>query len=55
MKLTYEDKLNIYKLKKNGMPWTRICQEYKVAVSHLNYMELARKENISSQLRPSPP
>ncbi len=38
MKLSYDDKLDIYQLKKDGVSWSRIKQEYKVAISNLKYM-----------------
>ena len=38
MKLTDEDKLKIYKLRKNGIAWTQLSQKYDVNSSHLKYM-----------------
>lgn len=38
MILTHEDKLEIYQLRKKGVSWSRIRQEYKVTVSNLKYM-----------------
>ncbi|WP_438478051.1 IS3 family transposase [Streptococcus pluranimalium] len=38
MKLSYEDKLTIYKLKKQGMPWTKIGKLYDVNISNIKYM-----------------
>ncbi|MFV8214115.1 fucose isomerase, partial [Streptococcus pluranimalium] len=33
MKLSYEDKLEIYKLKKNGWSWVNLSQIYKVTIA----------------------
>lgn len=38
MKLTYEDKLTIYDLIKQGLSWTQIRQKYDVNPSNLRYM-----------------
>ncbi|MFZ7334606.1 IS3 family transposase [Streptococcus pluranimalium] len=38
MKLSYKDKLEIYELRKNGMPLPRISQQYDVHISNLRYM-----------------
>lgn len=38
MILTHEDNLEIYQLRKKGVSWSRIRQEYKVTVSNLKYM-----------------
>ena len=38
MKLTYEDKLTIYDLKKQGLSWTQIRKKYDVNPSNLRYM-----------------
>lgn len=38
MKLSYEDKLEIYKLKKNGWSWVNLSQIYKVTIANLTYM-----------------
>ncbi|HGC8953114.1 TPA: IS3 family transposase, partial [Streptococcus agalactiae] len=38
MKLSYEDKLDIYVLRKSGVPWSQISQRYHVRISNLNYM-----------------
>ena len=38
MKLTYEDKLTIYDLIKQGLSWTQIRQKYDVNPSNLLYM-----------------
>ncbi|MCS4488581.1 transposase [Streptococcus sp. SQ9-PEA] len=38
MKLTYEDKLEIYKLRKQGVSWSQICNQFDVNVSELKYM-----------------
>lgn len=38
MKLTYEDKLTIYGLIKQGLSWTQIHQKYDVNLSNLRYM-----------------
>lgn len=38
MKLSYDDKLKIYELKKNGLSWSQISQHYKVNPSNLQYM-----------------
>ena len=38
MKLTYEDKLTIYDLIKQGLSWTQIRKKYDVNPSNLRYM-----------------
>lgn len=38
MKLSYEDKLEIYELRKRGERWSRISHLYDVRVSNLKYM-----------------
>ncbi|NKZ20145.1 IS3 family transposase, partial [Streptococcus ovuberis] len=38
MKLSYEDKLTIYHLKKQGMTWTKIGKLYDVNISNIKYM-----------------
>ncbi|HGD4137041.1 TPA: IS3 family transposase, partial [Streptococcus agalactiae] len=38
MKLSYEDKLEIYELRKIGMSWPQISQRYDVRISNLKYM-----------------
>ncbi len=38
MKLSYEDKLTIYNLKKQGMPWIKIGKLYDVNISNIKYM-----------------
>ncbi len=38
MKLSYEDQLTIYKLKKQGMTWTKIGKLYDVNISNIKYM-----------------
>uniref|UniRef100_UPI003F5ECFE1 IS3 family transposase n=1 Tax=Streptococcus iniae TaxID=1346 RepID=UPI003F5ECFE1 len=38
MKLSYEDKLEIYELKKSGVSWTNLSQTYKVTIANLTYM-----------------
>lgn len=38
MKLSYEDKLKIYELKKKGLSWSQISQHYKVNPPNLQYM-----------------
>ncbi len=38
MKLSYEDKLGIYKLRKSGVSWPQISQRYGVCTSNLKYM-----------------
>lgn len=38
MKLSYEDKLEIYELRKIGMSWSQISQRYDVRISNLKYM-----------------
>lgn len=38
MRLSYEDKLDIYQLRQNGFSWSRIKQRYKVNISNLKYM-----------------
>lgn len=38
MKLSYEDKLTIYNLKKQGMKWTKIGKIYDVNISNIKYM-----------------
>ncbi|MFU2206758.1 fucose isomerase, partial [Streptococcus pluranimalium] len=37
MKLSYKDKLEIYELRKNGMSWPWISQQYDVHISNLTY------------------
>ncbi|WP_438839039.1 IS3 family transposase [Streptococcus pluranimalium] len=38
MTLSYEDKLTIYNLKKQGMTWTKIRKLYDVNISNIKYM-----------------
>ncbi len=38
MKLSYEDKLEIYKLKKNDLSWVNLSQIYTVTIANLTYM-----------------
>ena len=38
MKLTYENKLKIYELRKNGMSWSQLNQKCGVSLSNLKYM-----------------
>lgn len=38
MKLSYKYKLNIYGLKKQGIPWSQISENYGVKISNLKYM-----------------
>ncbi|SEP79462.1 Transposase and inactivated derivatives, partial [Streptococcus equinus] len=38
MKLTYEDKLEIYKLRKQGVSWPELSQTYDVNSANLRYM-----------------
>ena len=38
MKLTYEDKLGIYKLRKQGVSWPQLGQTYDVNPRNLRYM-----------------
>lgn len=38
MKLSYEDKLEIYELRKRGVLWSQISQRYDVRMSNLKYM-----------------
>ncbi|VEE21071.1 transposase [Streptococcus equinus] len=38
MKLTYEDKLEIYQLRKQGMSWPQLGQTYDVNPRNLRYM-----------------
>ena len=38
MKLSYEDKLEIYKLRKSGVSWVNLSQIYKVTIANLTYM-----------------
>ncbi len=38
MTLSYEDQLTIYKLKKQGMTWTKIGKLYDVNISNIKYM-----------------
>ncbi|WFM79106.1 IS3 family transposase [Streptococcus pluranimalium] len=38
MKLSYKDKLEIYELRKNGISWPWISQQYDVNISNLTYM-----------------
>ncbi len=59
MKLSYEDKLTIYKLKKQGMPWIKIGKLYDVNISNIKYMvrlmtrygiEIVKKSKIDTIL-----
>lgn len=59
MKLSYDDKLEIYQLRKNGVSWSQIRQAYPVTVSNLKYMvrlmdrygvEIIRKSKNTSYL-----
>ena len=38
MKWSYQDKLEIYKLRKEGLSWSRLKQRYGVQLSNLKYM-----------------
>lgn len=38
MKLSYEDKLTIYDLRKQGLSWSQLSQQYNVQISNLRYM-----------------
>ncbi len=38
MKLSYEDKLEIYELRKSGVSWVNLSQIYKVTITNLTYM-----------------
>lgn len=38
MKLSYDDKLRIYELRKNGMSCSQLSQQYDIQVSNLKYM-----------------
>lgn len=38
MKLSYEDKLEIYQLRKQHVSWSQICRQFDVNVSGLKYM-----------------
>ncbi|MFI3107343.1 transposase, partial [Streptococcus suis] len=38
MKLSYEDKLEIYELRKSGVSWVNLSQIYKVTIANLTYM-----------------
>lgn len=38
MKLSYEDKLEIYELRKSGVSWSQLSQTYDVGSSNLKYM-----------------
>lgn len=38
MKLTYEDKLEIYKLRKQGVSWTQLGQTYDLNPRNLRHM-----------------
>ncbi len=38
MKLSYEDKLEIYELRKSGWSWVNLSQIYKVTIANLTYM-----------------
>jgi len=38
MKLSYDDKLKLYELRKNGMTWSQLSQAYDIQISNLNYM-----------------
>ncbi len=50
MKLTYEDKPEIYKLRKNGMSWLQLSQDYNVNPLLDGY----NSEIIAYQLSTSP-
>ena len=38
MKLSYDDKLKLYELRKNGMTWSQLSQAYDIQIFNLNYM-----------------
>ena len=38
MKLSYEDKVEIYQLRQSGWPWSQLCQKFGVNQSNLKYM-----------------
>lgn len=38
MKLSYENKLELYALRKNGMSWSQISETYDVSLSTLKYL-----------------
>lgn len=38
MKLSYEDKLRIYELRKNGVSCSQLSQQYDIQISNLKYM-----------------
>ncbi|MGT2743936.1 IS3 family transposase, partial [Streptococcus phocae subsp. phocae] len=38
MKLSYENKLELYALRKNGVSWSQISETYDVSLSTLKYL-----------------
>ena len=38
MKLSYEDKVEIYQLRQSGWPWSQLCQKFGVNQSNIKYM-----------------
>lgn len=38
MKLSYEDKLNLYELRNKGLTWSQLSQAYDIQISNLKYM-----------------
>ena len=38
MKLTYEDKIEIYQLRKQGKSLKKLSQKYDIAVSNIKYL-----------------
>ncbi|RHB81677.1 IS3 family transposase, partial [Streptococcus lutetiensis] len=47
MKLSYEDKLEIYQLRQAGFSWPYISRKYGVCLSNLKYMvRLMNKHGI---------
>ena len=38
VKLSYEDKLNLYELRNKGLTWSQLSQQYDIQISNLKYM-----------------
>ncbi|MFA9494212.1 IS3 family transposase, partial [Streptococcus sp. E17BB] len=38
MKLSYEDKLNLYELRNKGLTWPQLSQAYDIQISNLKYI-----------------
>lgn len=49
MKLSYEDKIEIYQLRQSGWSWSQLCQKFETNKSNLKYMvRLIDKHGIES-------